>query len=165
MRRLDRYIFREVLVPGLIALVALTFVVFSSKAGVLLDILIRHSPAPSEIGGVVAALLPAVLTVTLPMALLMGILTAFSRMSSDSEIVAMRSAGIRMRRILRPVLILAILCCALTLTLTVWTAPRAAANLRSIQTGLALRYPVIELRPRIFDERPGWPWKLFVNDS
>src|SRR4026209_2951846 len=107
MRRLDRYIFREILTPGLIALVALTFIVFSRKVGYLLEIIIKQSPSGSEIWAVVVALLPSVLAVTIPMGVLVGILTGFSRMSSDSEAIALRASGISMWRILRPVLLFA----------------------------------------------------------
>ena len=40
---------------------------------------------------------------------LVGILTGFGRMSSDSEAIALRASGISMRRILRPVLVLGVL--------------------------------------------------------
>lgn len=165
MRRLDRYIFREILTPGLISLVALTFIVFSRKVGLLLDIIVRQSPTAGEIWAVVAALLPTVLTVTLPMSLLMGILTGFGRMSSDSEVIALRASGVPMRRVLRPVLVAAILAWAATTGLTVWIEPQMLANLRALQTQLALKYPSIELRPRVFYERPNWGYVLWVNDS
>jgi lipopolysaccharide export system permease protein len=131
MRRLDRYIFREILVPGLIALVALTFVVLSRRGGLLVEIIIRQSPTAAEIWDVIAALLPAVLIVTIPMAVLMGILTGFSRLSSDSEAIAMRAAGISMRRILRPVLLFATIAWLATQAMTLWVAPRTSANLRT----------------------------------
>jgi LPS export ABC transporter permease LptF/LPS export ABC transporter permease LptG len=165
MRRLDRYIFREILTPALIALVALTFIVFSRRAGLLLDIIIRQAPTASEIWSVIAAILPTVLTVTLPMAVLMGILTGFSRMSSDSEAIAMRASGISMHRVLRPVLVLAILAWATTLYLTFWVAPKTTANLRAVTATLALKHPSFELRPRIFFEKRNWPYVLYVNDS
>jgi LPS export ABC transporter permease LptG/LPS export ABC transporter permease LptF len=165
MKRLDRYIFREVLVPGLIALVALTFIVFSQRGGLLLEIIFRQSPTSAEIWDLVAALLPAVLVVTIPMAVLVGILTGFSRLSSDSEAIAMRAAGISMRRTLRPVLLFATLAWIATQALTVWVAPETQANLRTRLTTLALKNPPIELRPRIFYERPNLPWKLFFDSS
>ena len=151
--------------PGLLALVALTFIVFSRRVGLLLDIVVRQSPTGSEIWAVVAALLPTVLTVTLPMAVLVGILTAFSRMSSDREAIALRASGISMWRILRPVLVFAILASAATLALTVWVAPQTTANLRALQTRLARKYPSIDLQPRIFYEKANWDHLLFVNDS
>ena len=164
MRKLDRYIFREILFPGLIALVALTFVVLSQKAGgKVLDIIFRLSPTASEVWAVIAAILPAVLTVSLPMALLVGILTGFSRLSSDSEAIALRASGISMRRILRPVLVLATLGWAVTLTLTVWLTPATSSNLSSMLNNLELRVPSIEVRPRVLHEVPGYV--LWLNDA
>jgi LPS export ABC transporter permease LptG/LPS export ABC transporter permease LptF len=165
MRRLDRYIFREVLVPGLIALVVLTFIVAAQKGGWLLEIIFRQSPTVAEIWEVLAALLPVLLPVTIPMAVLMGILTGFSRLSSDSEAIAMRAAGISMRRILRPVLLFATLAWIATQTLTVWVAPETQASLRTRLTTLALKNPPIELRPRVFYEAPNLPWKLYFDSS
>ena len=98
----------------------------------------HHRPAipdGAEIWAIVAAFLPAVLTVTLPMAVLMGILTGFSRLSSDSEAIAMRASGISMRRILRPVLVFATLAWAVTLALTVWITPTTTSNLRTYPDG------------------------------
>src|SRR5678815_4764230 len=139
MRRLDRYIFREILTPGLIALVALTFIVLTQRGGFLIDIIVRQSPTAAEIWNVIRNILPAVLTLTLPMAVLMGILTGFSRLSSDSEAIALRAAGISMKRILRPVLVFATLACAVTLWLTVWVTPATTANLRNILANLKLK--------------------------
>src|SRR5215204_2899036 len=114
MRRLDRYIFVEILTPGLIALAALTFVIFSQRGGPLLDIIIRQSPTVAEVWAVIATTLPALLVVTIPMGVLMGILTGFSRLSADSEAIAMRASGISMRRIFWPVLVFATLAWAVT---------------------------------------------------
>ncbi|HLQ76957.1 MAG TPA: LptF/LptG family permease, partial [Terriglobia bacterium] len=103
MRRLDRYILREILYPTLIGLVALTFVAVTRQLGTLLEFIVRQSATPGEVWAVSAAILPNVLTFTLPMAVLVGILTGFGRLSSDSETIAMRAAGVSMRRILGPV--------------------------------------------------------------
>jgi LPS export ABC transporter permease LptF len=165
MRRLDRYIFRETLVPGVLALVALTFVVSSRQVGFLVDILVRQNPSLSDIWAVVAALLPRIVAVTLPMALLVGILTGFGRMSSDSEAIALRASGISMWRIFRPILLLAILCWATTLSLTTWIAPRNSARLRDLRGQLARKYPTtLELRPGVFFEPPNGNYLLYVND-
>src|SRR6266571_8284993 len=110
MKILDRYIFREILFPSIIALVALTFVAFlafSREIGWRLELIVRQSATLPEIWTISVAILPNVLTFTIPMAVLVGILTGFGRMSSDSEAIALRAAGISMRRILWPVLFLA----------------------------------------------------------
>jgi LPS export ABC transporter permease LptG/LPS export ABC transporter permease LptF len=164
MKRLDRYIFKEILTPGLIALVALTFVVFSRRVGLLLDIIVRQSPSASEIWAIVGAILPTVLTVTIPMGVLVGILTGFSRMSSDSETIALRASGVSMWRLLRPVMLFAMLAWAATFALSVWVAPATTAHLRSLQGELLRKYPSLDVKTRIFYERANLPL-LYVNDA
>ncbi|MSU69780.1 MAG: YjgP/YjgQ family permease [Opitutaceae bacterium] len=51
----------------------------------------------------------SVISYALPMGILTGILLTLGRLSADSEVTAMRTAGISLARIARPVLILAVL--------------------------------------------------------
>src|SRR5438132_11298414 len=109
MKTLGRFFFKEALFPSLIALVALTFVAFlacSREIGWLLELIVRQSATTSEIWAISAAILPNVLTFTTPMAVLVGILTGFGRMSSDNEAIAFRASGVSMVRLLAPVLVL-----------------------------------------------------------
>jgi LPS export ABC transporter permease LptF len=155
MRILDRYIFREILFPFLIALVALTFVAFlafSREIGWLLEMVVRQSATLPEIWTISVAILPNVLTFTIPMAVLVGILTGFGRMSSDSEAIAFRASGISMIRLLSPVLLLGTLAFAANLVLSVWVAPRTAAALRDNRYELLAKQVSLEVKPRVFNE-------------
>src|SRR5436190_8523750 len=152
MRILDRYIFREVLIPMLIGLLALTFVFLSRQIGHLLEVIIRQAATASELAEVMTAILPKVLTFTLPMAVLVGILTGFGRMSSDNEAIAFRAAGISMWRIMRPVLFLACGAWLVNLGLTVWIAPKTAGRLRALEKEIALKQVALEVQPRVFNE-------------
>src|SRR5689334_11720775 len=155
MKILDRYIFREILYPSLIALVALTFVAFlafSREIGWLFELIVRQAATVSQISAISAAILPNVLTFTIPMAVLVGILTGFGRMSSDSEAIAFRAGGVSMRRLLRPILLLAFVAWLLNVALALWIAPRTAANSRRLGYALALKQVSLELKPRVFNE-------------
>src|SRR5436305_11205685 len=136
MRILDRYIFKEILFPFLIALVALTFVAFlafSREIGWLLELIVRQSATVRDIWAITVAYVPNVLTFTIPMAVLVGILTGFGRMSSDSEPIALRANGVSMVRLLAPVLAVGILAFALNLAMTVWIAPDMVARMRDLR--------------------------------
>src|SRR5262249_38102006 len=155
MKILDRYIFKEILFPFLIALVALTFVAFlafSREIGLLLELIVRQSATTSEIWALSVAILPNVLTFTIPMAVLVGILTGFGRMSSDSEAIAFRACGIPMIRVLGPVLTLGVLTFAANLATTVWIAPRTAARLRDLRYEIIAKQVSLEVKPRVFNE-------------
>jgi LPS export ABC transporter permease LptF/LPS export ABC transporter permease LptG len=155
MKILDRYIFKEILFPFLIALVALTFVAFlafSREIGWLMELIVRQSATTSEIWALSVAILPNVLTFTIPMAVLVGILTGFGRMSSDSEAIAFRACGIPMIRVLAPVLTLGVFTFAANLTTTVWIAPLTAARLRDLRYEIIAKQVSLEVKPRVFNE-------------
>src|SRR5689334_7052900 len=155
MRILDRYIFKEILFPFLIALVALTFVAFlafSRELGWLLELIIRQSATLKDVWAITAAYVPNVLTFTIPMAVLVGILTGFGRMSSDSEAIAFRACGISMIRLLGPVLALGLCTFGANLATTVWIGPNAAAHLRDLKYEILAKQVSLEIKPRIFNE-------------
>src|SRR5437762_12759044 len=142
MKILDRYIFREILFPSIIALVALTFIAFlafSREVGLLFELLVRQSTSISEIWAIVAVLLPNVLTFTIPMAVLVGILTGFGRMSSDSEAIAFRASGLSMIRLLFPVMLLGVIGCGASLAINASVAPGTASRLRELRYEIAAR--------------------------
>src|SRR4029077_3653757 len=98
-RILDRYLVREIVAPFFMGLAVLTFILeippiltqaeqFVSK-GVEWSIVIR----------VLGLLLPQALCLTIPMAVLLGILVGFSRLSADREFVAMQACGISLVRL------------------------------------------------------------------
>ncbi len=152
MKILDRYIFRETVTPTLIALAALTFVFFSRELGRLLETIVRQSATLREVGELSFAAIPNVLTFTIPMAVLVGILTGFGRISSDREAIAFRAAGISTNRLLRPVMVLALLALVLNLALALWIAPRMAARASQLWDTLKLRQVSLQLQPRVFNE-------------
>jgi len=161
---LDRYIFREVLVPMLIGLAVLTFMFVSEELGFLFEIIIRQTATVSELGALVAAVLPRMLTFTIPMSLLVGILTGFGRMSSDNEAIALRASGISMPRIMRPVLLLAVACWAVSLILALWIAPPAAARFGELEHELRMKQASLVVQPRVFNEAIGDGFVLYLQD-
>ena len=90
----------------------------------------------SLLAGIGAALIPGVLIFTIPMATLAGIVIGFSRMGTDSEIVAMRAAGIGSWTMLWPVLLMGLLLSGAATYILWQEAPQAAQDLEraSIET-------------------------------
>ena len=92
--------------------------------------------------------LPEVVVMTLPMASLLSALLTFGRLSSQSEIVALRAAGISFRRIVRPVLAASIFVSLFAMLMNETLVPlsnRAADNI--------MRYEVARERPSLLREK------------
>src|SRR5258708_21096203 len=163
MRILDRYIVREVFRHALLGIAVFTFVFFVPQLVRLIDLFVRHTGSGAQILDLFLCIFPGVLTFTLPMAILIGVLLGLGRMSADSEIIALTALGIGRRRILLPVGVIALTGAALTLVMSLWLSPLALRTLRSIEANLIASQISFQVQPRVFDERfPGWV--LYVND-
>src|SRR3712207_9373163 len=67
------------------------------------------------IAEVFALSIPFIVAMTLPMAVLLAVLYAFSHLAADNEVTAMRASGISVYQVLRPVLIWGVFMAALNL--------------------------------------------------
>ncbi len=152
MRLLTRYILREVLSHALLGGVLFTFVLFTSRLSKILEIVVRNSASVSDAVHLVAYFLPEALIVTIPMAVLVGILLGLSRLAADSEITAMRAAGMGALDFVRIVSLVSFAALILGLVNSLYLAPRSAAALLALQDNLKYSQASFEVEPRVFDE-------------
>jgi LPS export ABC transporter permease LptF/LPS export ABC transporter permease LptG len=163
MRILTRYILREVTSHALIGIAVFTFVLFTRDLGHILELVIRNSAPLVAVVEVFFFSLPATLTYTIPMAVLVGILIGFSRLAADSEITAMRAGGIGVWSFLRIISIFVAVGWALALFNGTYLVPRSQAALSGLQDRLKGSQVSFEIQPRVFYE--GFPkLVLYVQD-
>lgn len=148
----DRYLLKELIPPFFIGLLVYSFVLLMNQIFLLSELFIAKGVSLSVVVQIFLYLIPSILAFAVPMSVLMGILAGLSRLSSDSEIVAFRTLGIRNTRILRPVLIFAVGGWLVTSFLTLYLAPRA--NYRWVQTltRSVLAKVQLKINPREFNE-------------
>src|SRR5216683_4663376 len=163
MRLIDRYICRQVFSHAFLGLGIFTFVFFVPQLVRLMDLVVRHPGSWSTISILFLSTFPAILSLTLPMGVLVGVLIALGRLSADSELIAMSALGMGRRRLLVPVGILAVGATAITFAMTLWLGPLSVCTFRTIEDRLRTGQASYQVAPRVFDER--FPrMVLYVND-
>ena len=179
MKILTRYIFKEMLGPTVLGFAFYTFIILMRQLFEVAGMIIRRSLPASTVGRLMFLSLPNIIVLTVPMALLFGILIAIGRLSSDSEIIAMRASGISLRTIYRPVFLFSFLVFLINLYLMNVLLPRGNTELQTLRAEIYTSGIEREIRPRVFydeyenlmiyvddlDPRTG-QWKgVFVADS
>jgi len=106
---IKRYILRELFGPTLLGLLFFTFLLFITRIFRLADILMSEGVDPVLVGKFALCLLPALLSFTIPCAILVGVLISFGRLASDNEILAIRTSGMHPMTIFFPVILLGFL--------------------------------------------------------
>ncbi len=152
MRILTRYILREIISYALLGGVLFTFVLFMRYLLPLLELFVRGVASPADILRLLSYLLPNFLTLTLPMAVLIGILLGLSRLAADSEITAMRASGVGVVAFLRIVSLLAVVCWIGGLYDALYVAPRAAQALIQYEENAKTSQASLQVQPRVFYE-------------
>jgi len=117
-----------------------------------MEMVIDKGVPVGQILGLLANLLPAFLVLTIPVALLIGVLLAFGRLSAESELVAMKASGVNLSLLMRPVLVLALLACLVTASLTLYIEPAANAAFRRQAFAIASSIATIGIQPMTFND-------------
>ena len=139
---LDRWLLGELVGPLLFGIAAFTAV--SLSVGVVFELVRRVAESGLPLWAAAQGLLlnlPAFLVLAFPMATLMATLLAYSRLSGNSELTALRSVGVSTRRMVLPALALALVMSLLTFVFNDAIVPRAnlaAANTLNRALGQAI---------------------------
>jgi lipopolysaccharide export system permease protein len=131
IRRIDTYVFTEVLSPFLGGVFFFSFVFLLFQMLRLAEELIVNNAPFGLVMKLLWTLMVNFLPLGLPMAFLVGVLFAFSRMSGDSEVVAMKAGGLGLWRISIPVFSLSAGVAILSFLLNVNWAPWSEVAMRN----------------------------------
>lgn len=129
---MDRYIAAELILPFTFGVVAFTSIGLS--IGVLLDLLRRvtESGLPLSIALQILFLkLPYFIGLAFPMSMLLSCLMVYGRLSSDSELIALRSCGVSVYRLVAPAIAIGLIVTVITFAFNEAVVP--AANYQASQ--------------------------------
>ncbi len=164
MSRLDRYLVREVLGPLGLGFVVFTFIMLMQTLFRLAEMIIRRGVPAGQVGQLLLLSLPHIVVLTIPMAFLFGILVAAGRLNADSELIALRAAGLSLYRLYRPVLAISVVLALVNAFLMVVVLPRGNSALQRLQLEIFTRSVAQQVQPRVFYE--GWEGLvLYVFDQ
>ncbi|MCL5045108.1 MAG: LptF/LptG family permease, partial [Deltaproteobacteria bacterium] len=100
---LDRYIAGEVVKPLGLGLAVFTFALVTGRMLKLTEMVVNHGVALGGVLRLLGLIMPAFFELTLPMAVLLGVLLGFGRLSGDRELIAARACGVSLYRLAVPV--------------------------------------------------------------
>ena len=150
----SRSVFKEVAGAALLGISLFTLILFLQRVGSgLFSLLVRASATPKTVAYLFALAVPASFPFTVPFGVLVGVLIGLSRMSSDGEITALRSAGVPGRRVSVPALTFAFLAMLGTGAATMWLTPWCLRETNKIAAQLTTTQLTAEVQPRVFEEQ------------
>jgi len=163
VRRLRWYLLRQLAAPFLFALTALTSLMLLSQIAKKFGSLVGKGLPWTVIAEVFALSVPFIVAMTLPMAVLLAVLYAFSHLAADNEITAMRASGVSVYQILVPVMAWGVFMSAFNFAFVDQILPRSNARLRTLLIDIGRKKPTFELQEQVINEIP--PSQYFLRSN
>ncbi len=120
---IDRYVLKQVMGPFLATLGVAGLLLILERMLRLFDFVVNQGGPVNIVFQMLANLTPHYMGLALPIGLFLGTLIGFRKLSLSSEYDAITSSGVGLPRLVRPVLILALLLMVLNTILVGWVQP------------------------------------------
>ena len=156
MRILTRYLLRVHIAPFLFALTVLTGLLFINTVARRFDQLAGKGLGAGVIIEALALSLPHILALTLPMAVLVAVLYAFSQMTAENEISALKASGVNLTQILGPLIVAGIAVAALMVGFNDRILPEMNHRLKNLMSDIGRKSPTLVFKEQVINPiRPG----------
>lgn len=150
MKTLDYYLLRAVSRPLATTLALALLVLLLERMVRVLDLVLGSNGTLNLVLRILASLMPQYAGVALPLALFLGILIGLRRMSRDSELVTLESAGVGLHQMLRPIMLMSLLVCLLTTATLSYLQPMGRYAYRAMLFSLKNTFFEVGLEPGVF---------------
>jgi lipopolysaccharide export system permease protein len=149
---LHRYVLKEHLGPLTFALTALTSILLLQYIGKHFGELVGKGLPTVVIAEFFGLSIPLTVALTLPMAVLVSTLYAFSRLAAENEITALKASGVSLVSVLKPVLWAALGVTLVMVGFNDQVLPRSNHKLATLQRDIAQKKPTFGLREQVINE-------------
>jgi lipopolysaccharide export system permease protein len=146
------YILKEILPIFFIGLMTFTIILLMDKILKLIELVVNRGGSLSNILMLFLYISPSFLILTIPVAVLLGTLLTFGRLSSDSEITAFKASGMSLYQLFLPISLFAVATFLLTSFLVFYALPWGNRGFKETLYRLAQSKADIEIKERIFND-------------
>lgn len=130
MRLIERYLFRQLLGPTLLATAALVALALLARSLSEFDVLVEQRQSAMVFLKIILLALPQLLGIMMPLALFVAALVALNRLHTEQEIVVCFAGGMSRWSVISPAIRLAVIAALISLVSGLWLQPWSARQIR-----------------------------------
>lgn len=130
MRLVERYLFRQLLGPTLLATAALVALALLARSLSEFDVLVEQRQSALVFLKIIVLALPQLLGIMMPLALFVAALVALNRLHTEQEIVVCFAGGMSRWDVISPAMRLAVIAALVSLVSGLWLQPWSARQIR-----------------------------------
>lgn len=152
MTRLDRYIFRQLLLALIAVTGGLTALIWLTQSLRFVELVVNHGLSFGIFLRLTGLLIPSFVAVIIPITTFVVIQFVYQRLSGDRELTVMRAAGLSPMALARPALLVALLATGAGYALNLWIVPATLSSFREFQWEIRNRMAAFLLQEGVFTQ-------------
>jgi len=177
MGSIDKYIFRTTLASFVLVLVSLTGVIWITQALRGIDLMTSQGQTILTFIGITSLVIPALVLIISPIALMIAISHTLNKLATDSEIIVMNAAGLSPVRLFRPFVLATFVVALMVAFIAAYLAPEGLRRIKQWDAEITADVLTNVLQPgrfaqldqnltiRIRERQPGGLLKgIFIDD-
>ena len=165
MKILSRYCLKEFIPPFLISLICFTFIILFDELFRLIKLFVKKGVSPFYLIESLLYVMPATVVLSIPMAALVAILLSLGRLSTDSEIMAMRAHGVGLHQLMVPLMCATVLLSVIDLGIIEYVLPKATLASVSLKRDIQRHNPALILEEDTIMKELESKGKLWMFES
>jgi LPS export ABC transporter permease LptF len=162
--KISRYLIGAILPYFIFSWLLLSVILFVQQASRFSDIFFSVNIPTNLVWQLTFALVPNVIAFTCPMAVLVGVIIGLSKMQGDSELTAIRAAGVGNFQITLPVLVLGVVLSLFAFFINLYGVPFAARVVRTVAMQTAIYKLESPIEPGVFNTEVAG-FTIYVKDG
>ncbi|MDR1663093.1 MAG: LptF/LptG family permease [Endomicrobium sp.] len=148
IKKIHLYIIKEFLYSFILGIVVFSFLLMLNLVFEFTDLLIEKGIAVLAAVKMFAFFLPSILTLSIPMAALFGVLFSYGRLSSNNEIRAMKAAGFDYKTLTMPIIFFGLIISFFLVFFNHFLAPRLNSNLKVNFEQIITKKPLVKFNEK-----------------
>ncbi|MFH1612879.1 MAG: LptF/LptG family permease, partial [bacterium] len=150
MKILTKYILKEISFPFILSFFLFTFLLFIDQIFQLTELVVNKGVNIVTVIKLFLLAFPNVIAVTIPIGLLCGVMMTFGRLCSDNEFTAMKTSGMNLIQIMKPVIIFSSILTFLMIGFNNTILPKANYSLKQLYFDLNQKHASIFIKEKIY---------------
>ncbi|MBD3285603.1 LptF/LptG family permease [candidate division WOR-3 bacterium] len=151
MRRYSRYLLTRYLSLLVLSWVVLTGIFLMDQLFLMFNLIITKGVELRHVAETLVYVLPFVMAMSVPLAAMAGAMMTFGKIAQDNEIVALRSAGVRLSSVFTPIFLATLIFSVLMVGFNLYVVPEANHRRREIMGDVASKNPTVRLESGRFN--------------
>lgn len=152
MKIFNIYILKNLTLATVFITLVLTFIIFLTQSLKFLEIVMNAGSSSSSFWILTGLALPRFFEVILPIAIMSGTLFLYNKMTTDSELIAMRATGHSSFSLAKPAMTLGLLATVILWATTLWISPISLSKMHEMRNALKTEFSSFLFKEGVFNQ-------------